>query len=168
MLALDDPYASQRVHSTHPLLLTCYKRIAPVDIHGCSAGATAYFSDLIQSTCYMHFPVFRRFQEGNVIIGADDVLQRLLVLAVFVAGLVEKGLNDLTAVIFLAVCAGDVAFSQAAFLHPAFGPAQIPGAIQIPLLAALAAFLIFAAGLTVGTTAADFHCTIHTDELLSE
>lgn len=130
MLALDDPYASQRVHSTHPLLLICYKRIAPVDIHGCSAGATAYFSDLIQSTCYMHFPVFRRFQEGNVIIGADDVLQRLLVLAVFVAGLVEKGLNDLTAVIFLAVCAGDVAFSQAAFLHPAFGPAQIPGAIQ--------------------------------------
>ena len=110
MLALDDPYASQRAHSTHPLLLTCYKRIAPVDIHGCSAGATAYFSDLIQSTCYMHFPVFRRFQEGNVIIGADDVLQRLLVLAVFVAGAGEKGLDDLTAIIFLAVSAGDVTF----------------------------------------------------------
>lgn len=89
MLALDDPYVSQRVHSTHPLLLTCYKRIAPVDIHGCSAGATAYFSDLIQSTCHMHFPVFRRFQEGSVIIGAD-VLQRLLVLPVFIAGVVEK------------------------------------------------------------------------------
>ena len=88
MLALDDPYASQRVHSTHPLLLICYKRIAPVD------------------------------------------LQRLLVLAIFVAGMGEKGLDDLTAVIFLAVYAGDVAFSQAAFLHPAFGPAQIPGAIQ--------------------------------------
>ena len=52
-----------------------------------------------------------------------DVLQRLLVLAVFVAGVVEKGLNDLTAVILLAVRTGDVAFSQAAFLHPAFGPA---------------------------------------------
>ena len=115
----------------------------------------------------MHFPVFRRFQEGNVIIGADDVLQRLLVLAVFVAGLVEKGLNDLTAVIFLAVCAGDVAFSQAAFLHPAFGPAQIAGAIQIPLLAALAAFLIFAAGLAVGAAAADFLCVIHREEFPS-
>ena len=97
-----------------------------------------------------------------------DVLQRLLVLTVFVAGVVEKELNDLTAVIFLAVRAGNVAFGQAAFLHPAFGPAQIAGAIQIPLLAALAAFLIFAAGLTVGTTATDFHCTIHRDELPSE
>lgn len=58
----------------------------------------------------MHFPVFRRFQEGNVIIGADDVLQRLLVLAVFVAGAGEKGLDDLTAIIFLAVSAGDVTF----------------------------------------------------------
>ena len=37
-----------------------------------------------------------------------DVLQRLLVLAVFVAGMVEKGLNDFTAVIFLAFPAGDV------------------------------------------------------------
>ncbi len=97
-----------------------------------------------------------------------DVLQRLLVLAVFVAGVGEKGLDDLTAVIFLAVYAGDVAFSQAAFLHPAFGPAQIPGAIQIPLLAALAAFLIFAAGLTVGAAAADFLCALHREELPSE
>ena len=51
--------------------------------------------------------MFRRVQEGGVAVGAD-VLQRLLVLAVFVAGVVEKGLNDLTAVIFLAVSAGDV------------------------------------------------------------
>lgn len=97
-----------------------------------------------------------------------DVLQRLLVLAVFVAGVGEKGLDDLTAVIFLAVYAGDVAFSQAAFLHPAFGPAQIPRAVQIPQFAALAGLLKFTAGLIVGTTAADFHCTIHRDELPSE
>ena len=97
-----------------------------------------------------------------------DVLQRLLVLAIFVAGMGEKGLDDLTAVIFLAVYAGDVAFSQAALLHPAFGPAQIPGAIQIPLLAALAAFLIFAAGLTVRATTADFLCALHWEELPSE
>ena len=97
-----------------------------------------------------------------------DVLQRLLVLAVFVAGVVEKGLNDPTAVIFLAVRAGDVAFSQAAFLHPAFGPAQIPGAIQIHLLVALAAFLIFAAGLAVGAAAADFLCTLHWEGFPSE
>lgn len=51
MLALDDPYVSQGVHSTHPLLLTGYiQRIAPVDIHGCSAGATAYFRELVQGT----------------------------------------------------------------------------------------------------------------------
>ena len=68
----------------------------------------------------------------------SDVLQRLFVLAIFVAGVVEKELNDLTAVIFLAVRAGNVAFSQAAFLHPAFGPAQIPRAVRIPRFAALA------------------------------
>ena len=76
-----------------------------------------------------------------------DVLQRLLVLAVFVAGVGEKGLDNLTAVIFLAVYAGDVAFSQAAFLHPAFGPAQIPRVVQIPRFAALAGLLKFTAGL---------------------
>lgn len=62
-----------------------------------------------------------------------DVLQRLLVLAVFVAGVVEKGLNDLTAVIFLAICAGNVTFGQAAFfiLHLARlksrEPSRYPG-----------------------------------------
>lgn len=54
-----------------------------------------------------------------------DELQCLLVFGVFVAGVVEKRLNDLTAVIFLAVRTSDMAFSQAAFLHPASGPAQI-------------------------------------------
>ena len=85
-----------------------------------------------------------------------DVLQRLLVLAVFVAGVIEKGLNDPTAVIFLAVRAGDVAFSQAAFLHPAFGPAQIPGAVQVSRFAARTGFQILAASSAVGATAADF------------
>ena len=111
--------------------------------------------------------MFRRFQKGRVAVGAD-VLQRLLVLAVFVAGVVEKGLNDLTAVIFLAVCAGDVAFRQAAFLHPAFGPTQIPRTVQIPLLTALAGLLKFTAGLAVGATATDFLCVIHREELPSE
>ena len=97
-----------------------------------------------------------------------DVLQRLLVLTVFVAGVVEKELNDLTAVIFLAVRAGNVAFSQAAFLHPAFGPAQIPRAVQIPRFAALAGLLKFTAGLAVGAAAADFLCTLHRDVLPSE
>lgn len=82
--------------------------------------------------------------------------------------MVEKALNGLARLVLRAVYAGDVAFSQAAFLHPAFGPAQIPGAIQIPLLATLAAFLIFAAGLAVGATATDFLCTIHREELPSE
>ena len=85
-----------------------------------------------------------------------DVLQRLLVLAVFVAGVVEKGLNDLTAVIFLTICAGNVTFGQATLLHFASGPVQITGSIQIARLAALAGLLKFTAGLAVGATAADF------------
>ena len=97
-----------------------------------------------------------------------DVFQRLLVLAAFVAGVVEKGLNDLTAVIFLAVRAGDVAFSQATFLHPAFGPDQIPRAVQIPRFKSLADFQILPAGPAVGTAAADFLCTIHREEFPSE
>ena len=52
--------------------------------------------------------MFRRVQEGGVAVGAD-VLQRLLVLAVFVAGVVEKGLDDLAGLILPAVPAGDAA-----------------------------------------------------------
>lgn len=96
-----------------------------------------------------------------------DVLQCLLVLAVFVAGVVEKGLNDLTALIFLAVPTGDIASGQAAFLHPAFGPTQIPGTVQIPRFAALAGLLKFTAGLIVGATATDFLCVIHREEFPS-
>lgn len=96
-----------------------------------------------------------------------DVLQRLLVFRVFVAGMVEKGLDGLAAAIFPAVRAGDVAFSQAAFLHPAFGSAQIPRAVQIPRFAALAGLLIFTAGLAVGATATDFLCVIHREEFPS-
>ena len=87
-----------------------------------------------------------------------DVLQRLFVLAIFVAGVVEEGLDALAGFVLFAVPAGDVASGQTAFLHPALGPAQLPGAIQIPLLAA---FLIFAAGLAVGAAAADFLCALH-------
>ena len=82
--------------------------------------------------------------------------------------MVDKGLNGLAVFIFLAICAGNVAFSQAAFLHPAFCPAQIPGAVQVSRFAALTGLLIFTAGLAVGTTAADFLCTIHREELPSE
>ena len=81
--------------------------------------------------------------------------------------MVEKSLDSLARFVLRAVYAGDVAFSQAAFLHPAFGPAQIPGAIQVPLLMALVAFLIFTAGIAVGTTAADFLCVIHREEFPS-
>ena len=100
-------------------------------------------------------PVFCRFQEGSVILGADE-FQCLLVFGIFVAGMVEKGLDGLAVFIFSAICAGDVAFSQAAFLHPAFGPAQIPRVVQIPRFAALTGLLEFTAGLAVGATAADF------------
>ena len=98
----------------------------------------------------------------------SDVLQRLFVLAIFVAGVVEEGLDALAGFVLFAVPAGDVASGQTAFLHPALCPAQIPGAVQVPRLAALAGLFIFTAGLAVGAAAADFLCTIHREELPSE
>lgn len=111
--------------------------------------------------------MLRRVQEGGVAVGANE-LQRLLVLAVFVAGMVEKGLDDLAGLVLPTVSAGDVASGQAAFLHPALCTAQVPGAVQIPRLAALAGFLIFLTGPTVGAAAANFLCTVHREELPSE
>ena len=148
--------------------LTSYiQRKAPTEICGCSASATAFLVILFGVFTIGVFPIFSCFHEGSIIIDVDE-LQYLLVFGVFIAGMVEKGLNGLARLVLRAVYAGDVAFSQAAFLHPAFGPAQIPGTVQIPLFAALAGLLKFTAGLAVGTTAADFHCTIHRDELSSE
>ena len=97
-----------------------------------------------------------------------DELQCLLVFAIFVARVVDKHLNNLAAVLFLAICAGNVTFGQAAFLHFPSGPAQAPRAVQIPRFAALAGLLKFTAGLAVGAAAADFLCTLHRDVLPSE
>ena len=69
-----------------------------------------------------------------------DVVQRLLVLAVFVAGVVEEGLNNLAGLVLPTVSASDVASGQAALLHLAPGPAQVPGAVQIPRLQPLQVF----------------------------
>ena len=70
--------------------LTSYKqRIAPAEHPQISAGATAFLVVLFGVFTIGVFPVFRRSQEGGVAVGAD-VLQRLLVFAVFVAGMVEK------------------------------------------------------------------------------
>ena len=111
-------------------------------------------------------PVHCRVYKGSVAVGAD-VLQCLLVFRVFVAGMVEKGLDGLAVFIFLAICACDVTFSPAALLHFTFGLHQIPGTVQIPLFATLAGLLKFTAGLTVGTTATDFLCVIHREEFPS-
>ena len=86
-----------------------------------------------------------------------DVLQRLFVLAIFVAGVVEEGLDALPA--------GDVASGQTAFLHPALGPAQFPGAVQVSRLAALAGFQVLPTGPAVGAAAADLLCAAHWDAL---
>ena len=112
-------------------------------------------------------PVFCRIQEGGVAVGADE-LQRLPVLAVFVAGLAEEELNGPAGLVLSAVPAGDVTSGQAAFLHPTLCPAQIPGAVQVPRLAALAGFQVLPAGLAVSAAAADFLCTIHREELPSK
>lgn len=121
---------------------------APADIRERSAGAIAYFRVLFRVLSICIFPVFCRFQKGCVIMGADE-LQCLLVFGIFVAGMVEKSMGSLAGLVLRAVYAGDAAFSQAAFLHPAFGPAQIPRAVQIPLFATLAGLLKFTTGLTV-------------------
>ena len=96
-----------------------------------------------------------------------DEFERLLVFGVFVAGVVDKRLNNLTTVIFLAICAGNVTFGQAAFLHFTSSPAQVPRTVQIPLFAALAGLLKFTAGLTVRATTADFLRVIHREEFPS-
>lgn len=76
-------------------------------------------------------PVLCRVQEGGVAVGAD-VVQRLMVLAVFVAGVIEERLDDLAGLV-LPAATGDVSSSQAALLHPAFcrlrsrEPSRYPG-----------------------------------------
>ena len=105
-------------------------------------------------------PVLCGFQEGGVAVGAD-VLQRLFVLAIFVAEVVEEGLDDLAGLVLPAVPAGDVAFGQAAFLHPALCPAQVPGAVQVSRFAALAGLLILPAGPAAGAAAADLLRAVH-------
>lgn len=112
-------------------------------------------------------PVLCRVQEGGVAVGAD-ILQRLLILAVFIARVVEEGLDALAGLVLFAVPAGDVASGQTAFLHPALGPAQLPGAVQVSRLAALAGFQILAAGPAVGAAAADLLHAAHWDALPSE
>lgn len=97
-----------------------------------------------------------------------DVLQRLLVLPVFIAVVVEEGLDALAGFVLFAVPAGDVASGQTAFLHPALGPAQLPGAVQVSRLAALAGFQVLPTGPAVGAAAADFLCALHREELPSE
>ena len=96
-----------------------------------------------------------------------DELQCLLVFGVFIAGMVDKGLNSLAVFIFLTICAGNVTFGQATLLHFASGPVQITGSIQIARLAALAGLLKFTAGLTVRATTADFLRVIHREEFPS-
>ena len=95
----------------------------------------------------------------------SDVLQRLFVLAIFVAGVVEEGLDALAGFVLFAVPAGDVASGQTAFLHPALGPAQLPGAVQVSRLAALAGFQVLPTGPAVGAAAADLLCAAHWDAL---
>lgn len=90
-----------------------------------------------------------------------DILQRLFVLGIFVAGVLDKTLDSFTGRIFGAVCAGGEALGQTADLHFASGLSQIPGTIQVSQLAAFAGFQKFSAGFAVRPAAADFFCAIH-------
>ena len=82
--------------------------------------------------------------------------------------MVEKGLDGLAVFIFLAICAGDVTFSQAALLHPALGPAQTPRAVEVSRFAALTGFQILAASSAVGAAAADLLCAVHRGASISK
>ena len=139
----------------------------PAEICGCSAGATAFLVVLFGVFTIGVFPIFSCFHESSIIIGADE-FQCLLVFGVFVAGMVEEGLDSLAGLVLPIVPTRDVASGQAVFLHFALCPAQIPGAVQVSRFAALTGLLILPAGLAVGATAADFLCTIHRKEFSSE
>ena len=97
-----------------------------------------------------------RVQEGGVAVGAD-VVQGLMVLSVFVAGVAEERLNGPAGLVLPAVPAGNAASGQAAFLHFAPGPIQVPGAVQVSRFAALADPPI----LPTGAAAADLLSAAH-------
>lgn len=67
-------------------------------------------------------------------------LQRLPILGIFVAGVMDKSLNDLAAVIVSSIRAGNISFDQTTSFYFAFCATEIPGTVQIPQLAALAGF----------------------------
>ena len=142
------------------------QRIAPAEICGYSAGGVSFrgpVRGIYHRRLSSALPLSgRRRGRGRGCTPAPTVL------AVFVAGVVEKDLDSLTGLVLPAVPTGDVAFGQTALLHPALGPAQIPGAVQVPRLAALAGFQVLPAGLAVSAAAADFLCTIHKEELPSK
>lgn len=52
-----------------------------------------------------------------------DKLQRLPIFGVFIAGMMNKSLNDCAVVIVSAIRAGNMPFGQTAFLYLAFRPA---------------------------------------------
>ena len=106
------------------------------------------------------FPMFRRFHKCGIAVSADK-RQCLAVFGILVAGVAEKALQGLAAFSPLTVRTGDMPPGQAADLHAASGPVQIPRAIQIPQLASLAGFEKFAACPAVRAAAADFSGIAH-------
>ncbi len=106
------------------------------------------------------FPILGYGQKRLVTVGTDK-FQRLAVLGIFIAGVLDKTLDGFAGRIFGAVCAGGVALSQTADFHFASGLPQIPGTIQVSQFAAFAGFPEFPAGFTVRPAAADFFCGIH-------
>ena len=106
------------------------------------------------------FPVLGHGQKRLVTMGTDK-FQRLAVLGIFVAWVLDKTLDGFTGRVFSAVCAGGLALGQTADLHFASGLPQIPGTIQVSQCAAFAGFPEFPAGFAVRPAAADFFCAIH-------
>jgi hypothetical protein len=106
------------------------QRIPPTGIHRFPAGGHMFSGLLFWKLTICIHPILSRFQEGAVTIGADE-FQRLHVLSVFVTVMIQEAPDGIATFIIQTVPAGDVSLGQAAFLHFAFGSAQIPQTVQI-------------------------------------
>lgn len=85
------------------------------------------------------FPVLSHGKKRLVTVGTDK-FQRLAILGIFVAGVLDKTLDGFAGSIFGTIRTGDMALCQTADLHFASGFPQIPGTIQVSQFAAFAGF----------------------------
>ena len=115
--------------SNRPILCIAISKIRAAENLRIFSGPWFSFKGFAPGICRRRFVQYSaRFREVGVAVGVD-VLQRLLLLSVFVSRVVDERWNGLAAVM---LPAGNVVSGQAAFLHFVPDPAQILGTVQIP------------------------------------